>query len=250
MKKLVLVFLAVLFSFNIGYSQVKHNVDKFISEDEYEKWKSENKNFSGNLKIEHNDSTFEIVPFTEGVINGTVKKYYNRKSLESEITYDNGKLVGVQTVYYKSGSVKSVYPIKNQNINGLGEEFYENGVKKAQTKYKNGKKHGLEILYYTNGNKGSEIHYKNDVKNGDYKHYFSNGALKSTGKYKKDKINGKTSIYYENGKLFSYVIYVDGKAVEGICADTRVWTEAELSNWNSGIEVSCNNNDDAFYFKK
>ena len=56
---------------------------------------------------------------------------------------------------------------------------------------------------------------------------------------KNGKKEGLVKEYYESGALKSEVNFKDGIRVSGKCANGREWTDAELSNFEKGLEVSC-----------
>ena len=81
---------------------------------------------------------------------------------------------------------------------------------------------------------------KNDRKEGIGNAYYENGALREENPYKNDKQEGQVKSYLENGKLFAAIEYRNGYPVSGKCAGSSApWTNAELNNWDNGIEVEC-----------
>ena len=58
--------------------------------------------------------------------------------------------------------------------------------------------------------------------------------------YKNGKLEGYSQVYNKNGRLWGKILYRNDKIVSGACADGRVWTNAELTNWQNGHEVFCN----------
>ena len=57
---------------------------------------------------------------------------------------------------------------------------------------------------------------------------------------KNGKYDGTSTSYIENGNMHSERKYVNGKLISGKCKDGRAWTEAEMENWNNGLDVYCN----------
>ena len=106
-------------------------------------------------------------------------------------------------------------PIKNGKVEGLYKEYYKSGALWYEANYKNGKKEGLA------------------------KEYYESGALRGEANYKNGKPEGLVKEYYESGALKSEVNFKDGIRVSGKCANGREWTDAELSNFEKGLEVSC-----------
>ena len=83
------------------------------------------------------------------------------------------------------------------------------------------------------------IPIKNGKVKGLYKEYYESGALWYEANYKNGKKEGLVKEYYESGALKSEVNFKDGIRVSGKCANGREWTDAELSNFEKGLEVSC-----------
>ena len=84
------------------------------------------------------------------------------------------------------------------------------------------------------------IPIKNGKVEGLYKEYYESGALmveeNNKGWFYRE---GLSKLYYESGALKSEVNFKDGIRVSGKCANGREWTDAELSNFEKGLEVSC-----------
>ena len=69
--------------------------------------------------------------------------------------------------------------------------------------------------------------------------YLESGVLLAEVNYKKDKEEGITKVYDANGGFFLAVTYKNGKAVSGICANGKKLNNAELSNFENGLNVNC-----------
>ena len=54
----------------------------------------------------------------------------------------NGKLEGIEEMYYQSGVLKQTATYKNGNRDGISKNYLENGALKQETSYKNGKRDG------------------------------------------------------------------------------------------------------------
>lgn len=155
-------------------------------------------------------------------------------------------------IYCKEVSADTLKPkcdYYTDNITKLFTEKYEQDVtgivcdsqdKKSFIQIKNGLAHGNSKLYYNGGVLFSEANFKNDKLEGIGKEYYESGALKSEDNYKNGKLEGISKVYNENGKLSATITYKNDKAVSGICANGKKWNNAELSNWENGLKVSCN----------
>ena len=192
-------------------------------------------------------------------ITGTVCDSQDKRSF---IQIKNGLAHGKAEVYLPIGIfVKNNF--QNGKLEGISKEYYGSGALQSEANYKNGKKEGIEKFYYESGALQEERNYKNDKKEGISKMYYESGALKSEGNFKNGKLEGILKGYDENGnlthqttfknglregqmksynsygKFWATITYKNDKAVSGICANGKKWNNAELSNWENGLKVSC-----------
>ncbi len=80
-------------------------------------------------------------PYKQGIIDGTVKVYYEYGELWKECPYVKGVENGVEKWYSISGKIKSEIPYVNGKINGVAKEYYPGGyVVECETTYSNGEK--------------------------------------------------------------------------------------------------------------
>lgn len=109
----------------------------------------------------------------EGVWN-----YYHKasKQLMKEEFYKNGKLEGLQKIYFIDGAIAE------------------------ETMYKAGKKEGLSKIYVQNGNVVEEAVYKNDQYHGPALFRDANGIIVSKGNFVKNEKKGIWE-FYKGGKL-------------------------------------------------
>ena len=96
-------------------------------------------------------------------------------------------------------------------------------------------------MYYESGALEAEIHFQNDKREGITKGYYESGALEAETHFQNDKKEGIARVYHENGRLGMEIINKNDKAVRGKCANGRQWTNAEIENWNNGLQVYCSN---------
>ena len=103
---------------------------------------------------------------------------------------------------------------------------------------KNGKTEGIQKSYIA-GFLFTEIPYKNGKAEGIGKTYYESGALMEETPFKNDIKEGIGKSYKEDGRLFSTVTYQNDKVISGKCANGRKWTNAEINNWEKGLDVVC-----------
>jgi len=178
-------------------------------------------------------------------MNGTIVEYINGiMVLKSNKQPVNGT-VCVYRGYGNSGIILTweapivETPYKDGKVEGIRREYYESGKLKDETPYLNGKLEGIEKRYYQNGKLLFEIPYKDDKQEGIEKRYYESGKLRSETPYKNDKREGYHQQYTEKGQLWAKVLYKNDEPVSGTCGNRRVFTNAELINFENGHEVSC-----------
>ena len=164
------------------------------------------------------------------------------KKLEVQGIYQNNK-TGV--VCYSINDIKFfekdvMFPIKNGKVAGIVKIYFKgSGALVSETPYKNGEKDGIEKGYYESGDLYTEISYKNGIQEGIEKLYYESGALHTEIPFKNDIKEGIGKSYMEDGRLFSTVTYQNDKVISGKCANGRKWTNAEINNWEKGLDVVC-----------
>ena len=146
--------------------------------------------------------------------------------------------------YRESGKLKSETPFKNDKHEGIMKVYYENGKLAIEIPYKDDKAEGIAKQYYENGKLKVEVPYKYGKVEGITKQYYENGKLEVEMPYKDGKKEGQRKVYRDSGKLFATITYKSDSPINGLCHNingtTRAWTNAEVTNWDNGLEVECN----------
>ncbi len=126
----------------------------------------------------------------------------------------------------------------------FSEDFYEmfnDGLPDFEV-LKNKKLDITNKVYYENGNINMNCAVKNGI--GDCTSYKENGAMDIYRPIKNYQFNGTAEVYSENGRLWATLHYNNGHLISAECINDREtgkkWTKAEISNWENGLEVSCN----------
>ena len=126
----------------------------------------------------------------------------------------------------------------------FSEDFYEmfnDGLPDFEV-LKNKKLDITNKVYYENGNINMNCAVKNGI--GDCTSYKENGAMDIYRPIKNYQFNGTAEFYSENGRLWATLHYNNGHLISAECINDRKngkkWTKAEISNWENGLEVSCN----------
>lgn len=165
---------------------------------------------------------------TEGIKNGSYKKYNAAGYIIEEGTFTNGKFTGEWIFRYLSGIILA----KGKYYNGDGSEigdsgvpkngreglwlfYYDNGKLKEESNYVHGKLEGTLKVYYDNGNLSEESHYVNGESEGTFKLYYNNGKLKQDSQVRNGKLEGTAKVYYDSGKLKKDSQFRNGR-LEGV----------------------------------
>ena len=105
--------------------------------------------------------------------NGIQITYYKNGSINTKISYKNGKLDGISKKYYPNGVIRRLDRYSNGEVNGISKTYYDNGTLESETKFKKGASYEYEL----------------------YKTYYKTGILKEIR-------NNKVDItYYPNGQI-------------------------------------------------
>lgn len=105
------------------------------------------------------------------------------KECKNSTDLKNG-CVKITTTPYGS---KIITPYKNGKINGVEKLYYKNKILKKETPYKNGKINGFVRGYYENGKPEFILFYTNGKKDRGGKWYDSKGKILAEFIYKRDK---------------------------------------------------------------
>ena len=180
-----------------------------------------------------------FVQIKDGLAHGKAEIYSPNGTLQLKASYKNGKLDGTSKLYYVSGALRVEMNFQNNIQEGIKKTYYESGALKTEENYKNGKLEGIVKGYYESGTLEIEMNLQNGKLEGISKSYYERGALKTEENYKNGKLEGQSKSYNTYGMLWATITYKNNKAVSGICANGKKWNNAELSNWENGLEVSC-----------
>jgi antitoxin component YwqK of YwqJK toxin-antitoxin module len=94
---------------------------------------------------------YRLVIYEDGRLTGIQWMYWKDGTLYSRVRYEYGKANGVAKWYYENGAVKRECPYTNDLLDGIVKEYYEDGKLKSETTYVRDKK-GAVRNYDENGN--------------------------------------------------------------------------------------------------
>lgn len=135
--------------------------------------------------------------------------YYDGYSIQAEYTLKNGLLNGTLKSYYQNGNLKKTGNYINGKENGLFKEYNEDGSINIEYSMKDGVMNGAFKTYYENGQVKKIGSFLNGKGNGNFKEYAENGDLEVTYSKINDEYNGLLTIY-EAGKVAKKINYKNG----------------------------------------
>ncbi|MCB2197334.1 MAG: hypothetical protein KQH79_15850 [Bacteroidetes bacterium] len=194
---------------------------------------------NGNIKEERN--------YSEGKLDGYVKRYNEDGKLVTAIKYNYG-IVDLDENDFETGiEIKEKYD-DNDNLIfqgsyrkeipiGVHRYFNKDGkVTESKTYNVNGKLiaegivllNGLEdgnwTYYYQNGNKRATGSYNYGKKTRQWTYYYPNGKVQQKGSYTNGKLSGIWRWYYDTGELLKEEYYIYGN-LDGECVEYSVLGE-------------------------
>jgi antitoxin component YwqK of YwqJK toxin-antitoxin module len=89
--------------------------------------------------------------FINGLENGEWKKWYPGHQIKEIRFFDNGKKVGVYTIYWENGNKQLEYHFVNDEYEGLCREWNEAGNLTRGMNYVKGHEEGSQKWWYDNG---------------------------------------------------------------------------------------------------
>lgn len=168
------------------------------------------------------------------------KEYYKDGTIQSEVTYKNGKKNGIATYYHPNGKKSLELFFKDDLAEGQSTLWYFKGTINRTGNYKNNKLNGISTTWDENdGYKLSEETYLNDTLNGLYREFHPNGEVKTKGNYKSGKYEGKWEYFDELGLPVGEGLFKNGAGVlKGWYPDGKTIREVHyLDNLKDGSET-------------
>lgn len=162
--------------------------------------------------------------YVNGMLEGTVKKFFYGTNPASLIEYAHGKINGKKKVYYENavGKIMEESDYKDDMKNGPSNFYNMAGELVAEYNYADNMLQGVQKMYYPGKKLMSEQEYAADLEQGFWKEYYENGNLKTEGNYVKGILNGPWKEYSEDGKLKQQGNYLNGEK-------TGKWQEFDAS---------------------
>ncbi len=214
------IFVVLLLFTVQGYAKECDHTDRISEIDQILKTgRYGNKRSTGNLCLQDNKNKL-IFNVKKGKLTGDSKflVYNNRNKVAVSVWLDDYRVIPeLEHLLYS----KDIFTKPNEAAKSVTmvAEYYKNNNMPI-------------VKYELKGGKGFIKIYDNSGRLSAYR-------LISGGLY-----NGKAEEYDKRGRLFAIVNYKDGVIESAECAMDRKngkeWTRAEISNWNNGLDVECN----------
>lgn len=178
------------------------------------------KNATGNVCIK-DDNTLMLFKVKNGKLTGYANmKIQEEDNLKIDLWMSDYKFIMAFFLSMeKNNSFNNKFynSLSNFQNMDMGFKIYHTDKLVLHTDLKQGK--GFSKVFNDDGS----LFMYNNIENGD--------------------LNGVTEIYKPNGRLEATLIYKDGKAISGECAESRSngskLSRAELENWENGLSLDC-----------
>lgn len=107
----------------------------------------------------------------------------------SQVAFVQGKMHGVQQIYFRSGALCNEGPWEMGKRAGLWHSYFENGLMSSQGHYEQDLRNGLWETWYESGQIRSLGEYMKQRRQGEWMYWNPDGSLNSTqsGWYSDDK---------------------------------------------------------------
>ena len=124
-----------------------------------------------------------IIPYLNGVKNGTETSFYPHNIKFTTIDYKNGKISGKLLRWKENGLLYYEENKKEGILNGMVKQYFDNGQLYYSEEYKDGLRNGMSCMYYENGNKRRIGHWENGIDTGIWTYYDINGKIDPNQNY-------------------------------------------------------------------
>ena len=215
--------------------------NEIIVQEEINRYDEEDRKVGTWKKFYDNGNLKEEKSYSQGKLDGYLKRYNEDGKLVTAVKYNNGEVdltakdfdtgIEIKEDYDKQGNLIFQGSFKKEIPIGIHRYFNNNGeVVKSETYdiegnliakgvvLQNGLEDGSWVYYYSNGKKRAEGVFRYGIKTGNWTYYYPNGKIQQKGSYTSGKLTGSWEWYYETGELLreEYYIYgsLDGESVE------------------------------------
>lgn len=142
--------------------------------------------------------------FSEGLISGTYKTFYENGQLKHRSNY-------IPRDIKNCGGKVDMYIFFCSDKDGISETYHYNGQLYERYSYVSGKKEGVFEIWYSSGVLNMEGSFQSDELNGEVRIFSNNGRLSQKIFYSGNRWDGPYESYHPNGQLSIRATY---KSVE------------------------------------
>ncbi len=153
----------------------------------------------------------EVSVNINGVLNGLAEGWFNNGNKWYAENYINGKISGIQTIYYFNELRRSITVLKESLKNGEEKLYNNKGQLSSISNYVDDKLEGISKSFYPDGKLKNEYINKNGLVEGTYKSYYKSGGLYIKGEFKNDLRQGLWTTYFEDGIVSEKTVYLDNE---------------------------------------
>lgn len=148
----------------------------------------------------HSDKVHQTVEYKNGMMNGTLKEYYENGNLKTIQHFKDDKNVDSAIYYHPNGKLKGIQIQENGFKAGCWKKFNESGKLYSEMCFTDGKLNGTVKTYsYKSLNLIECFNYKDGSKEGKQEIFYNSGKPKSVTYYYWDLPGLGTEEWLENG---------------------------------------------------
>lgn len=151
----------LLFAINIAFTQTKFITHDSLSlENKAYYLRSTHTLFTGTAISSNNGHKVIETQYVNGKVDGVEILYFSNGNIETESHYKDGKFNGITTNYYSDGSIKSIEMYQNDYKNGKSTYYYPFNRKEKEGNYQDCIEVGIWLFWDENGKKIAKKEYK------------------------------------------------------------------------------------------
>lgn len=188
----------------------RYRKDQIVVHDKINRFDEEGRKTGKWLAFYENGNVKEEKNYSNGKLEGYVKRYSQEGKLITAVKYTKG-IVDLEADDFQTGiEIKEEY---DQNDNLTFQGSYKKEIPIGVHRYFNNKGEVIESKTYNiTGNLIAEGKVLlNGLKDGNWTYYYEEGKKKATGKYSYGKKTGRWTYYYPNGKIQQKGSYTNNK---------------------------------------
>lgn len=145
------------------------------------------------------ETGYLVLPNDRRVKHGRERSWYVDGTLEMEVSYLEGELVGDVRSFWPSGAPRSVLGYGDRKTASLSRWFHANGELEAEGQALAGLKLGAWTWYYDDGTVSHAGHYLNGQRSGHWRFFRADGEPEAEGAYVRGRRVPPWTVWDERG---------------------------------------------------